>query len=194
MTTGLIRTSEPEAETSRDPLGSSGRQYIRLGPIQVDLKRNEVTKDGSRLKLSGTTYRVLLALLERPEQIVTRDTIRACVWPSDAGIDYTANVNTTINKLRRALGDSVLTKLYIETIPRKGYALVGHPEISDQPNKLLDLHAMQPSLSHGSPGAVSMSQLVAKSRFWPFICVSGLFLIGMLFGIGMSVLWISNHR
>jgi DNA-binding winged helix-turn-helix (wHTH) protein len=193
MTTGLIRTSEPEAETHPNPLDPSGRRYIRLGPIQVDLQKEEVTNAGSRLRLSGKAYRALLALLERPGEIVTRDAIRRCLWPSNTCVDYNANVNTTLNKLRRALGDSSLKPLYIETIPRKGYALIGHPEVSDHPNKLYAPNAMEPSLSNGNPPVDSMCPLAAKSRFWSILWVVGLILIGMLFGVGMSAFWISYH-
>jgi DNA-binding winged helix-turn-helix (wHTH) protein len=111
VTTSLIPISEPDAQTHRRSLEPSGGRYIRLGPIQVDLQKEEVTKNGSRLKLSGKPYRALVALLERPEQIVTRDTICACLWPSNKSVEYNSNVNTTINKLRRALGDSSETPL-----------------------------------------------------------------------------------
>ena len=194
MTTGVIRTSESEAETRRNPLNPSGKRYIRLGPIQVDLQKEEVTKDGSRLRLSGKAYSALLALLERPGEIVTRDAIRGYLWPSNTCVDYNANVNMTINKLRRVLGDSSLKPLYIETIPRKGYALIGHPEVSDHPNKLFALNAMQPSLSRGNPLVDSICQLFTKPGFLSILCVVGLLLIGMLFGVAMSAFWISYHR
>jgi DNA-binding winged helix-turn-helix (wHTH) protein len=157
------------------------------------LQKEEVTNAGSRLRLSGKAYRALLALLERPGEIVTRDAIRRSLWPSNTCVDYNANVNTTLNKLRRALGDSSLKPLYIETIPRKGYALIGHPEVSDYPKKLYAPNAMEPSLSHGNPPVDSMCPLAKKSRFWSILWVVGLILIGMLFGVGMSAFWISYH-
>jgi DNA-binding winged helix-turn-helix (wHTH) protein len=194
MTTDLIRTSEPEAETRRNPLNPSGGRYIHLGSIQVDLRREKVTKDGYPLRLSGKAYRALLALLARPGEIVTRDAICACLWPSNTRVNYYANVNTTINKLRRTLGDSSLKPLYIETIPGKGYALIGHPEASDHPNKLFALNAMQPSLSHANPPVDLICTLVARSRFWSISCVVGLILLGMIFGVELSAFWASYHR
>lgn len=194
VTIRVIRTSLPEADMPRNPLAPSGRRYICLGPIQVDLQKEEVTKDGSRLKLPQKAYRALLALLERPGEIVTRETIRLSLWPSETSVDCNANINTTMNKLRRSLGDSSLKPLYIETIPRKGYALVGRPAVSDHPKKMFDLHTMQPSISSGRPLVNSMCQHVAKSRFWPIICVVSLILIGMLFGVCTSAFWTSYHR
>jgi len=194
MTTGLIPISEPEAQTHRNSSDPSGRRYIRLGPIQVDLKKEEVTKNGSRLKLSGKPYRALITLLERPEQIVTRDTICACLWPSNKSVEYNSNVNTTINKLRRALGDSSLNPLYIATIPQRGYALIGHPEVSDHPNQPPSVNALQPSLSNEKPDVDSTGPLDATFRFRSISWVVGLILIGMFVGVGICSLWMSYHR
>jgi DNA-binding winged helix-turn-helix (wHTH) protein len=193
MTTGLIRTSEPEAETRRNPLDPSGRRYIHLGPIQVDLQKEKVTKEGCPLRLSGNAYRTLLALLERRGEILTRDAICRCLWPSNTCVDYNANVNTTINKLRRALGDSSLKPLYIVTISRKGYALIGHPEVSDHPNKLFALNAMQASPSSWNPPVAANCKLAANSRSFSIVGAVGLILIGMLCGVGISAFWILYH-
>ncbi len=194
MTTGLIRTSEPEAQTLRNPLNPPDGRYIHLGPIQVDLRKEEVKKEGCSLRLSGKAYRALLALLERPGEIVTRDAICTCLWPSNTRVNYYANVNTTINKLRRTLGDSSINPLYIQTVPRKGYALIGHPELSDHPNKLFTLNAMQPSLSHANPPVDLICTLTARSRFWSISCVVGLIFLGMIFGVEVSAFWASYHR
>ena len=194
MMTSFARTSEPEAETRRRLVDSSGRRYIRLGPIQVDLQKEEVTKDGSRLRISGKAYRALVALLERPGEIVTRDAIRECLWPCNTSVDYNASVNTMINRLRRALGESSLNPVYIETIPRKGYALIGRPDVSDHPNQTPGVNAMQPGLSHRNLALDSVCQLAAKFRVWSIPWVVGLILIGMLVGVGMSAFWISYQH
>src|SRR5437868_8898419 len=108
-------------------------RYIRFGPFQVDQHRQEVTKSGSRLKLQGKVYQVLLALIEKQGEVVTREELRMRLWPADTHVNYDANVNTTVNKLRQALGDSSEKPLYIETIPRKGYCLILQPEFADVP-------------------------------------------------------------
>src|SRR5437588_351645 len=84
---------------------SSGR-YIHFGPFRIDQQRQEVTRNGTRLKLQGKVYQTLLALLEKPGEVVTREELRARLWPADRHVNYDANVNTTVNKLRVALGDS----------------------------------------------------------------------------------------
>lgn len=177
-------------------------RFVRFGPFQVDQQRQEVTKDGARLKLQGKVYQVLVALLEKPGDVVTREELRQRLWPADTHVNYDANVNTTVNKLRQVLGDSTDQPIYIETIPRKGYCLVVQPETSDTP------------ALHGSTNDISVSTLQAsetappraplashtsvvptgRSGFWVPMGVVGLILAGMLLGAGITIttLWISH--
>src|SRR5438094_8934519 len=143
MSTEVISMREPEdPAVSQRQLMSSGR-YVSCGPFRIDLQRQEVLRNGSRLKLQGKVYQVLVTLLENPGEVVTREELRTRLWPADTHVNYDANVNTTVNKLRQALGDSSDKPLYIETIPRKGYCLLVHPEVDDQ--------ATQPRFAqHGS--------------------------------------------
>src|SRR6267143_5120383 len=123
MGPNLSSTLEPDlaAGPSRVLTLTSTSRYIRFGPFQVDQHRQEVSKNGARLKLQGKVYQVLLALIEKQGEVVTREELRLRLWPADTHVNYDANVNTTLNKLRQALGDSSERPLYIETIPRKGY-------------------------------------------------------------------------
>jgi DNA-binding winged helix-turn-helix (wHTH) protein len=109
--------------------GLSGAQaqnrYVSFGHFQVDLQREELFKDGARVPIPSKVYQVLLALVERPGEIVTRDDLRARLWPGGTFVNYDANVNTTVNKLRLALGDSPDQPIYVETVPRQGYCFVG---------------------------------------------------------------------
>src|SRR5579863_5926575 len=133
MEPNVTSTLEPEmaAGPSRS-LGFTSR-YIRFGPFQVDQQRQEVSRNGARLKLQGKVYQVLLALIEKQGEVVTREELRLRLWPADTHVNYDANVNTTVNKLRQVLGDSSDKPLYIETIPRKGYCLAVQPAFADVP-------------------------------------------------------------
>src|ERR1700675_3555070 len=133
MEPNVTSTLEPEmaAGPSRS-LGFTSR-YIRFGPFQVDQQRQEVCKNGARLKLQGKVYQVLLALIEKQGEVVTREELRNRLWPSDTHVNYDANVNTTVNKLRLVLGDSPDQPIFVDTIPRKGYSFVAAIEYLDQP-------------------------------------------------------------
>src|SRR6202795_4224156 len=133
MSPEVIAMREPdEPTTSERVLLASGR-YVLFGPFRIDQQRQEVTRNGARLKLQGKVYQVLIILLEKPGEVVTREELRVRLWPADTHVNYDANVNTTVNKLRQALGDSSDKPLYIETIPRKGYCLIVPSEFADAP-------------------------------------------------------------
>jgi DNA-binding winged helix-turn-helix (wHTH) protein len=171
---------------------SAGR-YIHFGPFQIDQQRQEVSRNGSRLKLQGKVYQVLMALIEKPGEVVTREELRQRLWPAETHVNYDANVNTTVNKLRQALGDSSDKPLYIETIPRRGYSLLTQPEITDKPGVPSALLAVPSENGNfASSESVSPSAGTSRSDFWIAVGVIGLILAGMLLGAGITRLWI-NH-
>ncbi len=161
-------------------------RYIRFGPFQVDQHRQEVSKNGARLKLQGKVYQVLLALIEKQGEVVTREELRLRLWPADTHVNYDANVNTTLNKLRQALGDSTDKPLYIETIPRKGYCLVVRPEFADVPVAVVRVAPADGV--NGKPQTESAKS--ANTDIWITLGIIGLILGGMLLGAAITKLWI----
>jgi len=123
MTSSALRARSRELNQ-----GKPRSRYLCFGQFQVDLQREELFKDGSRIHVPSKVYQVLLALLEKPGEIVTRDDLRSRLWPSGTFVNYDANVNTSVNKLRLLLGDSPDTPTFVETIPRQGYCFVGTVE------------------------------------------------------------------
>jgi DNA-binding winged helix-turn-helix (wHTH) protein len=193
----------PEVIAMREPgeVGSVGRaglttgRYIHFGPFQIDQQRQEVSRNGSRLKLQGKVYQILMALIEKPGEVVTREELRQRLWPAETHVNYDANVNTTVNKLRQALGDSSDKPLYIETIPRKGYSLLAQPETSDKPGIPSVTLVAGDSTGNSATGLGSAAEAgrFARSDFWVALGVIGLILAGMLLGAGITRLWINNH-
>ena len=70
-------------------------------------------------------FRVLEALLERPGEVVRRDTLRERLWPEDTFVDFDNNLNSAVATLRQVLGDRAREPRYIETLPRLGYRFIG---------------------------------------------------------------------
>ena len=101
---------------------------LRFGVFQVNLATRELRKHGERVRLSDQPFRVLLILLEKPGETVTREEMRVRLWASDTFVDFEHSLNSAIKKLRFALGDSPEHPLYIETIPRSGYRFVAPVE------------------------------------------------------------------
>ncbi|HYT68725.1 MAG TPA: tetratricopeptide repeat protein [Vicinamibacterales bacterium] len=104
------------------------RISYRFGLFEVDAKRGEVRKQGLRIRVRGRPYDILLILLERPGELVTRDDLRARLWAADTFVDFDHGLNTSVNRLREVLGDSADSPRYIETIPRKGYRFIAPVE------------------------------------------------------------------
>jgi len=187
MTPNFIPTLETGVDERSNLAPPSGPRFMRFGPFQVDQQRQEVTKNGSRLKLQGKVYQVLVALLEKPGEVVTREELRQRLWPADTHVNYDANVNTTVNKLRQVLGDSTDKPLYVETIPRKGYCLRVPSEGSDVPGAPLAAESAIETASSISSASLATEPPPPRSGFWVPFGVVGLILAGMLLGAGITI-------
>jgi DNA-binding winged helix-turn-helix (wHTH) protein/tetratricopeptide (TPR) repeat protein len=104
---------------------------LRFGAFEVDLRVGELRKQGVRIKLQEQPFLVLRILLGQPGEIVTRDELRSRIW-SDTFVDFDNSLNTAINKLRDALGDSADNPRFIETLPRHGYRFIAPVRGHDQ--------------------------------------------------------------
>ena len=174
--------TEPKAE-----LGQR-RRYIRFGPFQIDQERQQVSRSGTRLKLQGKVYQVLLVLIAKHGQVVTREELKQALWSSDTLVNCDANVNTAVNKLRQSLGDSTNAPAYIETIPRKGYTFLLEPEFATQPFPLSLLVPPNGSKVQERPSQTENS--ATKSDRWLTAGVIALIIAGMLLGAGLATFWI----
>src|SRR3974390_810651 len=100
----------------------------RFGPFSVDLVSREVHRDGHKIDLQDKPFQILAMLLERPGELVTREQIRERLWPADTFVDFEHSINTAIKKLREALENGDGETRYIETLPKRGYRLIGTVE------------------------------------------------------------------
>ena len=107
------------------PSSSSHQGGLRFGVFEVDVRARELRKNGSRVKLQHQPFELLLILLDRPGDVVTREELRTRLWPADVYVDFDRSLNKAIVKLREALGDSSGYPIYVETLPRIGYRFIG---------------------------------------------------------------------
>jgi TolB-like protein/DNA-binding winged helix-turn-helix (wHTH) protein len=103
----------------------SSPREIRFGVFEVDAQSRELRKKGFRIKIQQQPFELLLILLSRPGEVVSREELRLKLWPADVYIDFDRGLNKAMVKLREALGDSSDSPLYIETLPRLGYRFIG---------------------------------------------------------------------
>jgi Tol biopolymer transport system component/DNA-binding winged helix-turn-helix (wHTH) protein len=96
-------------------------EVIRFGAFEVDARAGELRRNGSRVKLQEQPLQVLLALLAKPGQVVTREELQARLWPADTFVDFDHGLNAAVKRLRDALGDSAENPRFIETLAKRGY-------------------------------------------------------------------------
>src|ERR1700744_1263553 len=98
---------------------------LAFGPFEVNPAAEELLRGGLRIRLSGQPFQILMMLLARPGEGVTREKLRDQIWSEGTFVDFEHGLNAAMNKLRRALGDAAENPRYIETIPGRGYRFVG---------------------------------------------------------------------
>jgi DNA-binding winged helix-turn-helix (wHTH) protein len=193
MTPNFSSTADPAMDQSFIQNFSGAARYVRFGPFNIDQQRQQVYRNGSRLRLQGKVYQVLIVLLQKQGEVVTRDELKQALWPADTHVNYDANVNTTVNKLRQALGESTDKPLYIETIPRKGYSFISSAEFSEVPFPASSQPKPSASGALGATGSsVEHPAGTPKPTRWLTLIIVALILAGMLLGAGAATYWISH--
>jgi len=109
------------------------RRVYRFGVFEADPQTGELRKAGVRLRVQEQPFQVLLMLLERPGELVGREDVRQKLW-LDTFVDFDHSLNTVINKLREALGDSAASPRFIETLARRGYRFIAPVEVVTPPS------------------------------------------------------------
>ncbi|MBV9084338.1 MAG: tetratricopeptide repeat protein, partial [Acidobacteriaceae bacterium] len=97
---------------------------FRFGLFEADPDGNTLTRNGVRVKIQDQPFRVLIALLKRPGEIVTRDELRQQLWPEGTYVDFDGSLNAVLKKLRAAIDDDSDNPRFIETVPRRGYRFI----------------------------------------------------------------------
>src|SRR5215467_11935471 len=102
-------------------IGGSGGIVCFEG-FQLDVRSAELRNpEGKTVRISEQPLRILIALLERPGEVVLRDNLRKRLWPNDTVVEFEHSINAAVNRLRQVLGDSAENPKFIETLARRGY-------------------------------------------------------------------------
>jgi DNA-binding winged helix-turn-helix (wHTH) protein len=113
----------PNGMTDAQP----ARRY-RFGAFEADAATGELRRQGMLIRLAAQPFQVLLMLLERPGQLLTREEISRELWPDGTFVDYEHGVNSAVNRIREALGDSAVNSRFVQTLARRGYRFVAPVE------------------------------------------------------------------
>jgi TolB-like protein/DNA-binding winged helix-turn-helix (wHTH) protein/Tfp pilus assembly protein PilF len=98
---------------------------VRFGAYEANLGTGELHRDGTRVKLQKRPFLILQLLLERPGDLVARETFRERLWSPGVFVDFDHSLNTSIRKLRHALRDDADNPRFVETVGGRGYRFVG---------------------------------------------------------------------
>ena len=173
---------------------------FRFSVFEADVATGELRKHGVRLRLADQPFNVLIALLERPGELVTREELIKRLWPDGTFVDYDHSLNTAVNKLREVLGDSATTPKFIQTLPKRGYRFVGSAERIGEPaqQRLTSLEAvqtqpqLQSELPKASRGLVRTLFILAQVMYLGFYIAALVnwneihWLVGTVFGEASS--------
>jgi len=172
-----------------EPRVDNGNRTIHFGAFEADLRLGEIRKWGVRVKLQDQPFKVLQILLEHPGDLVTREELKSRIWPHESFGDFDHAVNIAVGKLRAALGDSVETPSFIQTVPRRGYRFVAKVDetIDDGAIPHGALLSLPPSRVLTQDGH---SRAVSGFKQPVFVVVAIVAVAGILLGIG----FILNRR
>src|ERR1700733_4533732 len=120
----------------------------RFADFEVDVRARQIRKHGTKLKLHGQPFQMLLMLLEPAGEVVSREQMQEKLWPADTFVDFEHSLNTAIKRLRQALNDSASEPRFIETLPRVGYRFIAPVTASE------DIYRDSPGLSPQTPSPV----------------------------------------
>jgi Tol biopolymer transport system component/DNA-binding winged helix-turn-helix (wHTH) protein len=146
------------------------RRLVRFSSFELDLQSGELRKAGLLVGLQEQALKVLVELLERPGELVTREHLRGRLWPDGTFVDYEHGLNAVINRLRETLGDSAESPHFIQTVPRRGYRFIAPVE--------------QGGPASADAGAAGRGRATARhfsSVMWPVVVVA----VGAVAGIAM---------
>ena len=108
-------------------------RVFRFGTFEVSADSGELHRAGARVRIQPQPFAVLLMLLERPGEVVTREELRQGLWPDATHGDFDQGLNIAVKKLRETLRDSAEAPRFIETLPRRGYRFLA-PVTDISPN------------------------------------------------------------
>jgi eukaryotic-like serine/threonine-protein kinase len=138
-------------------VGDTPFQRVTFGEFELDVRAGELRKAGLRIRLQEQPLQILLMLLERPGEVVTREEVRKRLWPNDTVVEFEHSIGTAIMKLRQALGDDGDTRRYVETLPRRGYRFIFPLDSSgdsavESSELAQEVAPPKPALEHAMPG------------------------------------------
>ncbi len=137
------------------PESSLSRRVARFGDFELDLRSAELQRHGGAVvRLSEQPFRILVALLEQPREVILRKELRRNLWPNNTIVEFEHSINAAVNRVRLVLGDSADQPVFIETLARKGYRWMVPVIWSERPAATAALPAIQLAANQDTAGLI----------------------------------------
>src|SRR5580698_9222885 len=168
--------------SSGRPMGGTSTKVARyrFGPFDLDPNEGTLSRNGVRVRLQDLPYRLLLMLVERPGEIVTREEIRQRVWPENTFVEFDNSLGVAIRKVRESLNDNAEAPHYVATVPRRGYRFVAPVQV-----QAVEQPAAPPPAPPGPPDPAPVNRANGGVRshriYWAVAGLGLLLLIGGMF-------------
>jgi cholera toxin transcriptional activator len=138
-------------------------RLYRFGVFEADAATGELRRQGLRMKLNAQPFQVLLMLLERPGELLTRDEISRELWPDGTFVDYEHGVNSAVNRIREALGDTASSPRFLETLARRGYRFLAPVERIARHDEIIVSQSPEPTPSPGPTSEIPCASAPLRS-------------------------------
>jgi TolB-like protein/DNA-binding winged helix-turn-helix (wHTH) protein len=162
---------------------------LRFGVFEADVQTGELTKHGKRIRLQEQPFQLLVMLLEKPGEVVTREELRSRLWPRTI-VDFDHGLNKAISKIREVLGDSSEHPRFVETVARRGYRFLA--DVAVIPDERAYTGAREPASA--APPIASLSLESARDTGGQYNLVWKLFGLGLAVAIAAAAVWALYHR
>ena len=176
--------------------GPFSARFVCFGPFCLDKIREQLFLDSSRVNLLGKSIKLLIKILEKPNEIVSRDELCRHLWAVEPDTAAYANLATTLNKVRGALDDSTSQPKYIETVRDLGYRFIMPVRYSDS----RPLPSINPPVSAVSPPKTlkvsALGRILSRlaRRMFPHSSAVMVLVTATLVGFGVSFVWVEGIR
>ena len=156
-----------------------------FGPYELDVRSGELRKFGTRVKMGEQPFQILLMLLERPGEVVTREELRAKLWAEDTFVDFDHGLNSAVQRLRDCLSDTAEKPVWIETVPRRGYRFIAPVNSPAAASPRSDPAAVEGSSSLGTAAGPRAASRIG-TRAMVMLAAAVVVAIALLVGLSMS--------
>jgi DNA-binding winged helix-turn-helix (wHTH) protein/tetratricopeptide (TPR) repeat protein len=143
----------------------------RFGPFALDPGEGTLSRNGVRVKLQDLPYRLLLMLVARPGEIVTREEVRQHLWPENTFVEFDNSLGVAIRKVRESLNDNAEAPNYVATLPRRGYRFVAPvsmegPQTLEETREIPEKAIGQEQVASNQPSSLRSPTLPAHWGYW----------------------------